>query len=631
MGVGGAAAFAGCIGGGDGNGGNGNGGNGNGGNGNGGNGNGGNGNGGSGDQRLNYMRGGTHFPDLQWNWFGEDSNSSIKHYVDTIGAFTRSADDEQTEYGFTNWDYDTDSQVLTVELRDDIQFWNGDQYVAEDLWTFEEMHRLQSPDGSDFESIEIVDDTTLELTTKDPMNPRILYRIHPPYMWLEFGVDVWQEWLERYQDASGADARDEVTAELVEWDISTERLVDEGLGTGAWIPADITDEYMDLEVNENHWIYQGDDDRFDPNIENIRMWYADETGRREQFVANERVDWAGSGVSGWDAFEGQLPDYWDRIVNAPLTTLYKIIINWRNREYLQDVNFRRAVAAALDYENQALNTETFQLEVHTGMAPNFNTSYWGEEVPSDFIDYDVNSNLELADEYLGRSGYTREDGSIYDENGEELDPIRFVVGGSTWGDVAQSAAQELEQYGFPIEIRSVDRSTKLDIVQEEMGEWDMSTESHYAGGTNHPSDYFRPNSFWGWRIGPAGFGPAAEYADQVSQWLEDGETHSPYNGKPMVFDIPTEVGSEELSGDTKEINIVDLHDEVVSPIGDERDQEIIRDLSWAWNYMVPDIDVVIGKQEAFGNTQKIDFADEADLRSYVDFRWPEMGLARYSE
>ncbi|MCU4743305.1 ABC transporter substrate-binding protein [Natronoglomus mannanivorans] len=627
MGVGGAAALAGCVGGDDGNGD----GNGNGGNGNGGNGNGGNGGGDPEDQRLNYMRGGTHFPDLQWNWFGDNHNSSIKHYVDTIGGFTRSADNEQVPYGFEGWEYDGDSQVLTINLRDDVEFWNGDLYTAEDLWTFQEMLRLQNPSGSRFESIEIVDDTTLEFTTQDALNAQILYRVEPPYIWLEHGADVWQEWLEQYQDASDEDARTAVTEELREWEISTDRLVDEGLGTGAYIPVDVTDEYMDFEVHDNHWVFQGNDERFDPNIESVRMWYSDETGRSEQFVANERVDFVSSGVSSWEAFEDQLPDYWDRVVHSASTTIYKIIINWRNREYLQDVNFRRAMAAALDYENQAINTEQFQLETQTGMAPNFNRSYWGEEIPSDFIDYDVNSNLDLADEYLGRSGYTREDGSIYDEDGEELEEMRFFVGGSTWGDVAQSSAQELQQYGFPIDIRPVDRSTKLDIVQNEMGEWDMSTESHYAAGTNHPSDYFRPNSFWGWRIGPAGFGPAAEFHDQVEGWLADGETHSPYNGKPMVFDIPAEVGSEEITGDTKEINIYELHDEIRSPLSNERDQEIIRDLSWAWNYMVPDIDVVLWKNESFGNTQKIDFGETDDLGSYVDLRWPELGLARLNE
>lgn len=589
------------------------------------------GSGGDDANRLNYMRGGTHFADLQWNQFGDQHNSSVKHFVDTVSALTRESDGEIDGFGYTDWSYDPDSRVLSVTLRDDITFWNGDQYTAEDLWTFEEVFRMQNPEASAFEAIEVVDDHTLEYTTKDPLNPEILYRTEVTGTWLEFGADVWEEWRQRYEDASGQSARDEVTEELIGWEISTERLVDEGLGTGAYVIEDVTDEYMDFVAHEDHPAHAGNDDRWNPNIENIRMWYADEIGRMEQFVTSERVDFAGHGVGSWESFRGQLPDYWEQVLYSPRINAYKMLINWRNREYLQDVNVRRAMAAALDYENIAINTEQFQVESHSGMSQGMNRQYWGEDVPSDLIDYGVKADTDLAEEYLARSDYERDDGQVYGPGGEELDELRFVVGGSIWGEVAQTAAHQLSEFGFPVDIRPADRSTKLDIIQEDMGAWDLSTETHYAGGTHHPHEYFRPNSFWSWRLGPAGFGPEPEFNDRVSGWLADGETHSPFNGKPMVFDIPADVGSEELDGETKEINVYELFNEIQTPVDEERDREIIRDLSWAWNYMLPDIDCTFAVADTFGNTRKMDFGGNDELAAYVALKWPDTGLVRLSE
>ena len=581
--------------------------------------------------RLNVIQGGVHFPDLQWNQFGDQHNGTIKHFVDMLSAFTRDADNELTGYGYTDWEYDPDERLLTTELRDDVTFWNGEEYTADDLYTFQEILRLQNPDASPFESIEVTDDYTIEYVTEDALNPQILYRTQVTEVWFEYGETVWGEWLERFEDAADQEERDEVSAELAEWSIPTEQFIDEGLGTGAYMLDTVTDEYMDLVAYEDHPLHAGNDDRFDPNIEEIRIIYSDETGRSEQLVVNERVDYAGHNVGSWDAFRDQMPDHWDRIVHAPTGNMYKMLINWRNREYLQDVNFRRAMAAALDYENHATNTEQFPLEDHTGMSVAHNGEYWGEDNPSEFIQYGLNSDLDLADEYLSRSGYERDDDAIYDEDGEELEEMRFYVGGGIWGQVAQTVAQELQQYGFPIDIRPVDRTTKLEIIQNDMGSWDLSTETHFAGTTNHAYEFYDPGTFWGWRIGPGGFGPEPEFDSQVQEWLDNGETHSPYTGKPMVFEVPEEVGSEELDGETKELDLYELTNEIQTPVDEERDHEIVRDLSWAWNFLLPDIDITYAVADTFGNTEKIEFGAEEDLQSYNAQRWPEFGLVRLRE
>lgn len=583
-------------------------------------------------QRLNYMRGGDHFPDIQWNPQADQYNSTIANVVNTPTYIVREADNVLSEWGVSNWEYDPDSRAMELEMRDDLLFWNGDQYTAHDLYAYQELVRQMNPDGSVYEEITVLDDTTIEFVTKESINPQIAYRSRAPIELHLGGEEVWNQWVEQYEDAPDEDARDDITAELIEWRIETDELMENGWGNGTFQIDDVTDEYMDLVAFEDHPLWGAAEELWgtDPNIDEIRIWYADETGRREQFIVNERVDVAGHGHS-WSAFEDVLPDYWEEIVYFPRPNFRKMNINWRNREYLQDVNFRRAMAAAMDFENHAINVEEFPVEMHSGMGRGYNESYWGNPVPDQLIDYDVNRNEELAEEYLERAGITREDGTMWDEDGEQLEDMRFIVGGGPWGDVAQSAAQQLQQFGFPVDVRAVGRSAKLDIINNEMTDWDLTTETHFVMITNHPTEYFRPDSFWGWRIGPSGFGPEPEWGDLVNQWLEDGETHSPWNGKPMVFEVPEEVGQQDLSGSTREVNLVEMYNEGISPISEERDQEIVQTLSWAWNFLLPDIDLTATLSNEFGNTQKIEFGPEEDLVSYHTLFRPTQGAMRLRE
>lgn len=584
--------------------------------------------------RFNYMRGGVHFPDLQWNPEADQYNSTIANWVDEPTLIVRSADNALDAWGLTNWEYNPDERRLTLELRDDLVFWNGDPYTAEDFYAYQEMLRLVNPDGSQYEEITHVDERTIEFVTKESMNPEIAYRSAVPVTLVSSGgTDVWTEWVERYQNAANTEERDAITEELIAYRIENKELMENGWGIGAYEMVDVTDEYIDWVAHEEHPFWgPAAEEKWDrePNIEEIRLWYAEETGRREQFIVDERVDIAGHGHN-WKTFKGQLPDYWEQIIYYPQPDFRKMNINWRNRAYLQDVNFRRAMAAAIDFENNATNVSEYTVESHSGMSVAFNEEYWGEHPPGNLIDYGVTTDEKLAEQYLERAGITREEGTMYGEDGEELAEMRFVLGSSPWSDIGQSVAGQLEQFGFPIDVQPIGRDAKLETVLEEMEAWDLTTETHYVSGIMHPSAYFNPESFWGWRIGPGNFEAEPEWGDLVNGWLEEGRTHSPFNGKPMVFEIPEEVGAETRDGSTKEINLVEHYNEVTSPIEEERDRELIRDFSWAWNFLLPDIDLTVTVEDAFGNTEKMAYGEEKELTSYHAMFRPINGLMRLRE
>lgn len=581
------------------------------------------------DRYTEIRSGGDHYDELNWNPYGAAFNTDFEHSVSLMSAQVREGDGEVTLLGYEDWDYDVGTGVIEVTLRDDLLFWNGDDYTADDFHAFQEMERALDPDASDYESIEVVDDRTVEFTLKEPTNEVLVELAYIPGVLFSWGEEVWGEWAERFNEAEGdEDENLEIFEDLLDFEITTEELVEEGWGSGAYIIDDITEEYMDMVAFEDHYLHQGNDDRFDPNIDRVRYLHADESGRRDQLLTNEQAS-ISYHEQQWEDFEAVMPDHWEELVYNETGNFRKLLINWRNREYLQDKNVRRAMAAAIDFENIGENTGEFPVEAHTGVAELHNEEYYGEAVPDEMIQYGLNTDEDLADEFLERSGYERDDDTIYDPNGDELEPLRVVLGDDPWRTPGDVAANQLESYGFPVDITDIDRSSKLETIVDpaNMTTWDLSTETHNFGNTRHPSEFFWYDTFWGWRLSHAQFGPESEFS---LDWVDD-QTHSPYNGKPNRFEIPADVGEEELNGDTIEVNIVELVDEIETPIDEERDQEIMEMLMWAWNYTLPSIQLTSAVANWFGNTRDFDWEDSSEVQAYHPVRLPELGVVRFAE
>ncbi|WP_435361679.1 ABC transporter substrate-binding protein [Haloarchaeobius sp. DFWS5] len=542
--------------------------------------------------------------DFNWNPFAaQNFPGNLAQWVFEYGAVLFNGDGKLRPMGYESWDYDTENDVLTTKLQPDLGFWNGDDFTAHDLYTYDELVRLQSPDSSEFERIEEVDDKTLKYHLKEPRNPNIYFNTQLRRTFFQ-GADRWESWMERYQDASSADQRDSITKELTELTISNEEFIDKGLGHGAYKLSDWSDTGTTLKLWDGHR------NAGDIGIETAKTQLAPTASRADQLVTNDKIDMSSGPFQ--QQWKGASPDHLKNLAEYPTTNNIKVLINWKNRDYLQDVNFRRAIAAVINTQPAATAAGNgAPLPVHSGMDPGNSEVYLGDNMGK-FIDYKPQESAhDLADEFLAKSGYERQNGTIVDSSGSEIDPIRFTVGnGSQWFIAGRVASEQMKEYGFPVEFNSIERSTKVDIIQNKMGDWDLSTESHYAGITLHPFSYFDYGTFWGWRLGPAGYGPTSGLDSQIQGWLDDGEKFSPYNGKPLVVEVPEEIGAMTLDGPTKEVNVFELVNEVQTPISKERTNEIITDLSWAWNFHLPDIDTYNLLGGNWGDTKNYQWPEE---------------------
>lgn len=74
-------------------------------------------------------------------------------------AFYLWADNDYEGYLAENWEVDLENNRFEVELKEDVQWLNGDDFTAKDVWTTFMVHRLiGSPVWDYLEDVEVVDD-----------------------------------------------------------------------------------------------------------------------------------------------------------------------------------------------------------------------------------------------------------------------------------------------------------------------------------------------------------------------------------------------------------------------------------------------------------------------------------------
>lgn len=554
------------------------------------------------DVRIMSRLGSTSLPsDLNFNPFSQSGPGHLLHIAcDLQAANVDPNTGEVTLRGLDDWQWDGDAGALTKTLRDDLVRWNGDQVTADDLYAYDELTRLTAPDASPYESIEKTGDMSVQYVLKNPPNEQIARNVHVPGRLSWHNADQWQSWVEKFADVSTKDERESLNKELTQHEVPLQEYIDNGWGNGVFVPSDWDETQMVYEqVGHGEHRYS---DAVD--IENLRMYLTGyESAKADQLFINGSVDFHTSVMP--PKYKGSVPDYVQNLAKWEVMFSYQMLINQRNHSDLQDRNVRRAMACVINTKNVVTNfgdTRGDPIETHSGMDPGSNQQYWGDEL-SNFIDYSPQkTDQQRADYFLGKSGYSREGGTIYRPNGEEMQPIRMVTGGDfLFQTPSKTASLQLQNYGFPVKYNAVPRSQKLTTITDNMGDWDLSMESHYAAADNHASSFWR-NWYWGYRMSKE------ENNEQVRQWVEEGEERSPYTGKQLTPEIPSTVGKEDLSGSTKEVNVLETYNKVRSSNDDAEVKQGIRDLSQMWNFDVPNIDVLYLTAGAAGNTR--------------DYEWP---------
>ncbi|WP_255171501.1 ABC transporter substrate-binding protein [Natrononativus amylolyticus] len=481
-------------------------------------------------------------------------------------------------------DYTIDGDTLTVEVLEDLTWHNGDQVTAEDYVRSVQIGYIAGENVVDrLDSIEDMyaeDDTTAVFELNETYNPVALETNILSEHQFHAHEEHYAEFVERYVDAGSDDAREEVQADLAEFNLRGEDV--EPYASGPFELETIDTQGVHFTTYEDYpWasIQQNLEENYDLDLSD----YPDELnydGQTSQFFGErpQLHQAAQNGnIDGGDGFE---IDSEDEIANEyPEGAEYNAIVsgwndafvfNWLEGEHAdmwRDERVRKAFAHILDYDgisHQYHGEYGVVDETFGGMTP-----VMEEEVSDDFLDSltTYEEDWDRAEELLEDAGLTKEDDRWYKPDGELLEATWAAPSTVQWQqDGMEYAASNLNQFGIESTVEVIEGTT---FFGQTLPNLDYELTRGFIGFSNIVS---------GWELSWLRYDGADESERPFANYLQE-----PY-GEPGL-EIPP-IGEPD-SDDTIEVDPVELYEELAHTTDEERVTEISETLAWAFNQTVP--------------------------------------------
>ncbi|WEL27588.1 ABC-type dipeptide/oligopeptide/nickel transportsystem, periplasmic component (plasmid) [Haloferax volcanii] len=475
-------------------------------------------------------------------------------------------------------DMTVDGRTLTLTFPEGFKWWNGDDLTAEDYYIGLEIDRLQSPEQSPIESNTLVDDYTIERTFKTAVSPNLM-KANVAETFVNTPRSIYREYLTRYEEASNESERESVTSDLLDMSITTQQLIDEGLGNALYRVTGFNSSETVLEKFEDHPYASRTD------IPKVRI-IPETTADVESLSVNDQLD-MNPDVLMSESQQSRYPDNIENVYRLNWFRTQKFTFNFKN-EHIARLPVRRAIVNAVDFESMVAamrqaGTVGAPAENQTALRSTIHEEYLGEDFVDQLIDYPVGKDLDAATQLLEDAGYTKEDGTWVDPDGESFTFTVLTQNNNTQVQATKVFNDQLNAFGIQTEISTVSSTDYYQRLQTY--EADIFWIWHVAKALWHPTAYFS-NNFYGIEVG------------DPSSGNETGPT-----GKPFTTTIPSEVGATEISGSGKEIQPAQLMNDLPNSESAEQVRERTRDLVQWFNYALPDFVFVEEDSGYWGDTQ----------------------------
>ncbi|ELY36739.1 ABC transporter substrate-binding protein [Haloferax volcanii] len=475
-------------------------------------------------------------------------------------------------------DMTVDGRTLTLTFPEGFKWWNGDDLTAEDYYIGLEIDRLQSPEQSPIESNTLVDDYTIERTFKTAVSPNLM-KANVAETFVNTPRSIYREYLTRYEEASNESERESVTSDLLDMSITTQQLIDEGLGNALYRVTGFNSSETVLEKFEDHPYASRTD------VPNVRI-IPETTSDVESLSVNDQLD-MNPDVLMSESQQSRYPDNIENVYRLNWFRTQKFTFNFKN-EHIARLPVRRAIVNAVDFESMVAamrqaGTVGAPAENQTALRSTIHEEYLGSDFVDQLIDYPVGKDLETATQLLEDAGYTKENGTWVDPDGESFTFTVLTQNNNTQVQATKVFNDHLNAFGIQTEISTVSSTDYYQRLQTY--EADIFWIWHVAKALWHPTAYFS-NNFYGIEVG------------DPSSGNETGPT-----GKPFTTTIPSEVGATEISGSGKEIQPAQLMNDLPNSESAEQVRERTRDLVQWFNYALPDFVFVEEDSGYWGDTQ----------------------------
>lgn len=477
--------------------------------------------------------------------------------------------------GLESWEIE--GKTVTLTIREDLNWDNGEPVTARDLIT---QFRIQKKLGStlwDFaESVEQGDDEkTVVINLSNTSNPTIIkHTIGAQSARIHGYHPVYKEFL----DKEAADVQQ------FKWEGDV-------VGSGSFKVGSKDKQAWNLERNEEYY----NADRV--NFTDYQLLSRNDNTALQQGLMGDELDVVYSLFAPPNVVKS-FPDHVSEI-NTPAKWGYGIVFNHED-EHFGKRAVRQAVAHVINRDAVAKNAgprTKYAPPVVTAIPPNDQERWLGDSIDQ-FESYGMAaSQNEQAASLLRDAGYTKEDGTWQDGDGNTLGGSYITPAGWTdWTTATNTVVDQLNQFGFDFEITS-------------------KPAGDYFGG--YAEGNFTIGAFY-WLPG----GARSSFPYFPLRWQmtcpDIGGGHGFPEGEKTV---PAMSGSGEMTLDPLE------EIKQVATMQDEAEvEDTIRRVAWHHNQNLPFLGVVAKWEQSWVSSKDWNVAEKGDPARKV--KWPPHWLPR---
>jgi peptide/nickel transport system substrate-binding protein len=503
---------------------------------------------------------------IEVGWGG--SGNGVLNYL-TTALGTMRVDGEYEMVAMK--DYTWEDKELTIEIEEDYTYHNGDPLDIQDAITGHQIVYWLNPEDARWaEPPERVDQHTARFVYANERPETLVIRYFSqgatgalPRRFLQKS-ETYLNTVQEMKDASTSEEKDEVLQNVVKGvpeEHQIEHIVETQRGSGPYMIEsmdDVTDEYV-------HMVrYDDSPDVTEDTPPELRLNFAGGSSARDQMITNNVTDWGNGAFP--ERLRGAAPDNLDTVKVGAKPQGTVVHFNYINKD-VGNRNVRRAIYSALEMSNVMRTTDgevlphTYQL----GMTENLCDNFLGEDFVSNRIQYPHAADTEAAASYMERDGYSKQNGTWVDSDGEETDIT--LVAHTNMATVANAIASPLQDFGLNVETTVIGNPNYNETVRNEK-DYDMALWSPYGdwGGVPHPYYFYRIDKHINLALagGASGAGTwrAATSIDDLQEEtdyiMQDGQPISRSNHHPIYPVVPQEMGAEEVSGEGMEINLLEI-------------------------------------------------------------------------
>lgn len=476
-------------------------------------------------------------------------------------------------------DWETAETEMTLQLRDDFTWGDGEAITAEDLVMQFEIYEAIDHRIWDFaDSIEADGDNTLVISYPEGTNTEIIEHAvfnenldHPPADWAEIHEAI----------QNGEDDVDIFGHEI-----------DEPTPSGPIELTNTTGQYHEFEIRDDHPLA----DNYD--WKGYRMEYRAENQAAHQSFQNGELD----GIHSLFVAPSVLETFPDSIqeIQIPGGFGFGIAFNHDDDHY-GDRAVRQAFMHALDrelvIENIGESTSIYH-DVPTGLTATGNEE-WFDDSAADYESYD--HDLDRVAELLEGAGYERNDDDLWERDGEVLEAnIQVASSWSDWVTMASTCADQLAEAGFDSTADTMAEGAWYESMAN--SDFQITAYGHTQGGD-----------------------PAMNYPFFALRWKLLNREHDP---ESSFFNYPEEVTVPAMDGDGE--MTVAVREELETLAGtddDEEIEEIVQRLTWVYNQDLPVAHIQEKYEQTFIDRESWEFPEDSPhLQTYWPLWWlPKVG------